>query len=102
PRLLDLTGGERDLDVRGKQRRPLQRLTRPCGRPPDGGERGVPLALGEAQLREPRLRFPAEAARLAIRLFGGREFSPQAQQLPVSIMGDTRGRSVVRLDQPLT
>ena len=80
-RLLDLARGERDLDVRRKQRRPLQRLGDLGARAADGCECRVGRPLRQPKLREPRLRLPAAAARLAVRLLRGCELPAQPEKL---------------------
>ena len=100
PRLLDLARGESDLDLRGEQRRSLDRLCDLRARPADRRERGVALALREAKLREAGLGLPAVPARIPIRLFGRRELAAQPQQLALPVEREPR-RGVLRLHEAL-
>ena len=86
PRVLDLAGGECDLDVRGKQCGAFERLLGLCARPADRGERGVVLPLSEPKLREAGLRLPAQIARLAVRLLRFLEPAEQPEHLALTVV----------------
>ena len=62
--LSTVADGEHDLDVRREQTRAVERPRHRRFRSPNRCRRGVGASLREAQLREPRLRLPAECARL--------------------------------------
>ena len=100
PRFLDLARGECDLDLRGEQRRSLERVRDLGIRPADRRERGVALPLREPKLREARLGLTAVPARIPIRLFGRREFAAQPQQLALPVEREP-GSGVLRLDEAL-
>ena len=99
PRFLDLARGERDLDLGGEQRRPLERLRDLGVRAADRRERGLGLSLREAKLREAGLRLPAEPARLAVRLLGGVELALEPQELRLPVVRDARG-GILGLHEP--
>ena len=90
---------ECDLDVRRKERCPLQRLGDLRRGPADRRECHVTVPLGQTELGEAGLRLPAEAARLAVGLLGGGELAAKPQQLGPAVVGDAR-RGVLRLDDP--
>ena len=90
PRLLDLAGGESNLDVRREQRGALERFPSLCARPADRGERGVALPLREPKLREAGLRLPAQSARLAVRLLRCLELAEQPQHLALTVVREPR------------
>ena len=48
--------------------------------------------MRQPELREPRLRFPAGAARLAIRRFGSGELPAEPEELGLPVVRDPRGR----------
>ena len=92
PRLLDVAGRKRDLDVGRKQRRPLERFGDLGACPADRCECRVAFPLREPKLREAWLRFPAGAARLAVRVLGSAELPPQPEKLGLAVMRNARGR----------
>ena len=99
PRLLDLARGERDLDLGREERRPLERLGDFGVRAADRRERRLDPSLREPKLREAGLRFPAEPARLAVRLLGGVELALEPQKLCLPVVRDARG-GILGLDEP--
>ena len=104
-RLVHLAGVERDLDERGQQRRPSQRIRRLVERAAERLQRHVPTSLRDAEQGEPRLRLPAEPARLAVRGLRLVQLAAEAVELaapvgrlrrrtPVEAVGEPRGGAV--------
>ena len=69
-RVVELTGRERDLDMRREQRRPLEGLGDFGARPADGDEGQIDPPLGQSQLRQARLRLPPHPAGIAVSRLG--------------------------------
>ena len=107
-RPLDLTGGERDLDVRRKPPRAAQRIEAfSIELAPDCLRRSVDFPAPEPEQREPGLRFAAELARLRVCLLRRGEVAssaPDLTDLVVAGGGDERvvvAQLVARLERLL-
>ena len=81
PRGPQVAGGDRDLDLCRKVPEARQRLLDVLQRPRDAGDRGVDLALGEAEEREARLRVASQLVRRAVRLLRSGEVASPAADL---------------------
>ena len=79
--LVDLAGRERDLHVRGEQRRSLQLLAALTDDPADRGQSGVDSVLGQPEQCQSRLRLLALPGCRAIRPLRCLEVATQAMQV---------------------
>ena len=89
-RRLEIAGGDRDLDLRGKAAEPVERLGCLLERSADPGDCGVHLALGEPDEREPRLRLAPELVRDAVRVLGSRQVTTTPPDLADLVVPGSR------------
>ena len=99
-RLVHLAGVERDLDERGQQRRPSQRIRRLVERAAECLQRRVPTSLRDAEQGEARLRLPPEPARLAVRGLRLAQLAAEAVELAAPVGRLRRGAPVEAVREP--